>query len=424
MSAARGQALLASGSLLVCTALLSISASPALAQRNSRSDRPANTVPREVKKLWSEYPLDPRRSPEAPSQTSTTDRGGARGPSAADEGGDPAARRILWPAALALAGFLSILTLAVFLGLRPAWAAGRPRTLPRPRFRVPRALFGDFGTNAFPRRLFESGRKRRRARLPDVVAVSTSAAASSAARQDLFAPHSIRGAGRSETLSQSEHRRPGTDTGEAVRGPVEAERIEVGLAEEGYTQVGEHVTAVLTSAQQAAEEIRQSARKEAELIRAEANEEAAATVAEATLEAEQRRRESDEVRAEADRYGEETRKAADRYLEQTRRESHEEAARRRADVDQQVREIRLAAERRAKDLETEAHERQKALVLEAERSEARLEQLLGVFRGMTLQLEELVEQAEPSGQAERDAAPAAGSLNEALEPRRSPSRSG
>lgn len=280
--------------------------------------------------------------------------------------------------------------------------------------------------NAFPRRLFESGRKRRRARLPEVVAVSTSAAASSAARQDLFAPQFTRGAGRSETLSQSEHLRPETDTAEGAKDPVEAERIEVGLAEERYSEVGEQVTAVLTSAQQAAEQIRQSARQEAELIRAEANEEAAATVAEATLEAEQRRRESDELRAEADRYSEETRRAADRYVEQTRRESQEEAARRRADVDQQVREIRLAAERRAKDLETEAHERQEALVLEAERSEARLQQLLGVFRGMTSQLEDLVrpEQAEPSGQAEPEAAVGASSLNEALEPRRSPSRSG
>jgi hypothetical protein len=400
MSAARGHALLASGSLLACIALLSLGASPALAQRNGgRSDRPANTVPREVKKLWSEYPLNPRR-PAAPPRTSTTDRGAARGPSTADEGRDFTARRILWPAALALAGFLSILSLALFPGLRPAWAARRPRT-------------------------FDSGRKRRRARLPDVVAVSTSEAASSAARQDLFAPYAMRGGGRSETLSQPEHRRPGTDTGEAVRALVEEERSEVGLAEEGYTQVGEQVTAVLTSARQAAEQIREMARQEAELIRAEANEKAAATVAEATLEAEQRRRESDELRAEADRYGEETRKAADRYLEQMRRESHEEAARRRADVDRQVREIRLAAERRAKDLGTEAHERQKALVLEAGRSEARLDQLLEVFRGMTLQLEELVgaERAGPSGKVESEAA-GTDSVDEALEPRRSTSRSG
>lgn len=254
--------------------------------------------------------------------------------------------------------------------------------------------------NAFPRRLFDSGRKRRRARLPDVVAVST--------------------------LRQSEHRRPGTDTGEAVRGLEETEPIEVGLAEESHTEVGKQVSAVLTSAQQAAEKIRESARQEAELIRAEANEKAAAMAAEAILEAEQRRRESDELRAEADRYGEETRKALDRSLEQKRRESHEEAARRRADVDQQVREIRLAAERRAKDLETEAHERQKALVLEAERSEARLEQLLGVFHGMTSQLEELVraDQEEPSGQAEREPAAAARFLKAALERRRAPSRSG
>lgn len=251
--------------------------------------------------------------------------------------------------------------------------------------------------NAFPRRLFDSGRKRRRARLPDVVAVST--------------------------LRQSEHRRPGTDTGEAVRGLEETEPIEVGLAEESHTEVGKQVSAVLTSAQQAAEKIRESARQEAELIQTQANEKAAATIAEATRAAEQVRRESDDVRAKADRYGGETRDAANRQLEKMRREIRGEAAQRHAEAEQQAREILRAAEQETKDLELKADKRQKALVLRAERFETRLSHLVRIFSEITLQLEAVVgaEQAGPSGHAEREAR--AASLDDARNRRRSPVRS-
>jgi hypothetical protein len=273
--------------------------------------------------------------------------------------------------------------------------------------------------NDFVRRLFDTGRKRRDAPVSYVGAVSTSEAAGSATRQNKFAPYTALGRGRSDTL-KGDHPTPESGIGETEEGLVEAERgepAEFGLGEEDSVQIGEQVTAILTSAQQAAEQIRESAQQDAELIRGEANETAAAMVAEATLDAEQRRRESNELRAEADRYAEEKREAADRYLEETRRESDEEAARRRADVDEQARGIRRAAEQAAKDLETEALERQKALVLQAARSEARLEQLLGVFRGMTSELEELV-QGEPagtSGEAE-GGEPDEESLDELLRP--------
>jgi hypothetical protein len=64
-------------------------------------------------------------------------------------------------------------------------------------------------------------------------------------------------------------------------------------------------------------------------------------------------------------------------------------------------------------------------VLEAGRSEARWEQLLGVFRGMTSQLEELVqgEQAGKSGEAEGEE-PDGELLDELLTPGSSRSRSG
>jgi hypothetical protein len=355
MPAARGQALLVSGSLVVCAAL-AFATLPALAQGGGgRSQRPAETVPPGVKKLWREYPLDPRRSPAAPARTSTTGPG-ANEPTTADEDRDSMAKRMLWPVVFALAGVLSVLVLALFLGLRPASALGR--MAPRPR-------------------------RRRRARLPDVAAVSTSKARPAAAEEETVAPYSM--------LERS--------TGKGEAGLAEAREAESGLAEAGYDRVAEQVTAVLISAQQAGDRIREAARQEAELMQAEAKEKAAAAIAEATLASEQVRRESDDVRAEADRYGEETRETANRRLEEMRREIRREAARRRADAERQAREISRAAEQEAMNLELEADQRQKELVLEAERFETRSRQLVTIFREFTSQLDALVGAEQAAGQA-------------------------
>ena len=119
-----------------------------------------------------------------------------------------------------------------------------------------------------------------------------------------------------------------------------------------------------------------------------------------------------------------TREAADRYRTEMREKADKEIAQWRAEVDEQVRGIRRAAELRAKDVETEARARQKTLLQQVERAEARLEQLLGIFRGMTLQLEGLVsaESAGRSGDVEEKTS-VAKPLDEALKPRPSASRS-
>jgi hypothetical protein len=154
---------------------------------------------------------------------------------------------------------------------------------------------------------------------------------------------------------------------------------DIQLSGEGFAEVGERVGAVLTSAHEAAEQIRR----------------------------------------DAERYSKETREAADRYGAETRRKLDEEASQRRAEVEEEARRIRQAAEQKAKDLVTEAVSRQKALVQEAERSEARLQQLLGVFRGMTSQLEELV-QPEPAAASDEKGTAEEG-FEEALRPQRTPS---
>lgn len=149
---------------------------------------------------------------------------------------------------------------------------------------------------------------------------------------------------------------------------------------ESYAQVGEQVASVLAAAHQAAEALR----------------------------------------AEADQYSREAREAADRYVAATRRQAEDEAAQRRAELDQEVREGRRAAEQRAQDIETEALQRRTAIIEEARRSEARLEQLLGVYRGMTSQLEELLRaaRAEDAAVETHDERPS-GELADDLRPQRS-----
>jgi hypothetical protein len=256
---------------------------------------------------------------------------------------------------------------------------------------------------------------------------STSEAARLAARIDMFTHFSVPGQGRSKILNQFRNPTPQSGEGNADNAPVETRRdgrTEVGQPEENYAQVGEQVAAVLTSAEHAVNQIRESALQEAERLRAETSDKAAAALSEAKLQAERSRRESEKLRADADTYSRGTRAAADRYLAETRLKIDEEAAQRRAEVDKQVRAIRRAAEQKAKDVEAEVLQRQRTLVQEIERSEARVQQLLGIFRGMTAQLEGLVS-ADPAGQsgdAEREAS-VDEPLDEALKPWRLPARS-
>jgi hypothetical protein len=70
--------------------------------------------------LWSEYPLDLRRQRKPPTRTSTSGRGAAEQSPTAGEERDAGARRTLFRLAVALAGVLSVLGVALFLGLRRA----------------------------------------------------------------------------------------------------------------------------------------------------------------------------------------------------------------------------------------------------------------------------------------------------------------
>jgi hypothetical protein len=384
-------------------------AAPALAERG-------RSAPRNPTKLWKAYPLIPREQslpgtkPAAPVA--------ARIAATGSSDGGQSSSLLLVSLGLAVAMVAGALLL-VSLRLAPASALGVAWRSPRARRRA-------FGAR-LPRRF--SRRPEGVHRFPHLggerhddgseVVAAAAGAAGPVGRKDIFIPNSMRGQERTETVNQARNptSQGASDTDQV---PVEGGGTEVGRAE----QVGEQVAAVLVSAEQAAEQIRESARQDGERIRAEAKDEVATALSATKLDAERGRRESEKLRADADAYNKQTREAADRYVTEMREKSDKEIAQTRAEVDEQVRGIRRAAELRAKDLATEARARQKTLLQEVARAEARLEQLLGIFRGMTLQLESLVsaESAGRSGDAEEKTS-VAEPLDEALKPRPSASRS-
>jgi hypothetical protein len=386
-------------------------AAPALAERGRSAPRPNPT------KLWKAYPLIPREQSFPGTKPAAVARTRIPAPGSSD------GRQFSPPLLVSFALALAILAgglLLVSRRLPSASALGVAWHSPRARRRA-------FGARQH-RRLSRRRSEDLVHRFPDLggerhddgsEVVAAAKTAGAVRRKDISTAHSMRGQERNETVNQAKNPTPqsGSDTDKA---PADGGRTEVGQAE----QVGEQVAAVLVSAEQAAEQIRESARQDAERIRAEAKDQVAATLSETKLEAERGRRESEKLRADADAYNKQAREAADRYVTEMREKIDKDIARTRAEVDEQVRGIRRAAELRAKDLETEARARQKTLLQQVERAEARLEQLLGIFRGMTLQLEGLVSagSAERSGDAEEKTS-VAEPLDEALKPRPSASRS-
>jgi hypothetical protein len=128
-----------------------------------------------------------------------------------------------------------------------------------------------------------------------------------------------------------------------------------------YEQLGEHVSTVLSSADEAAKRLQASATKEAE-----------------------------RTRGEAEEYAQKTRAAADAYAEQRRESAETEASAITADAEKRARDVRTAADEQAADIQRDAIRRREALLQESERSEERLQDLLKVFRTMTERLENLV----------------------------------
>jgi vacuolar-type H+-ATPase subunit E/Vma4 len=189
-------------------------------------------------------------------------------------------------------------------------------------------------------------------------------------------------------------------TGDADTAPdVPAEAAPADLSE-----VGAEVGTVLKTAQEAADRIRSAAREEAGRIREEAKAEVAAAVEEAQRLAESDRADGERVRKEAAASAKQMRADAEREAEQIRERAQQR-------LDQADREV----EEKLRRAEEGARQRRDALAAESARYHERLEKMLGVFHGMSSQLEELL--ATPTSEdAAASEEPADKTLEEALQP--------
>ena len=179
-----------------------------------------------------------------------------------------------------------------------------------------------------------------------------------------FTPYSLRA--RSEAPAEPAHSKEEQGGKHRSRRPEPVARAAQPTAAAqddpaAYERLGEHVTTVLSSADEAAKRLHASATKQAERIRAEAED-----------------------------YARKTRAAADAYAEQRREGAETQASAITADAEKRAREVRNAAEEQATDIQRDAVRRREALLQESERSEERLRNLLKVFRAMTERLETLV----------------------------------
>ena len=404
MSAARAHPLVAASSILACALLLlSVSARPAAAQGGGGIQRPSKAAPGGLQRLWSAYPV--RSKAPASARTARKD---LREASASPDRVSSRSSSVS-PLLLVLAGLLGAMGgLVLLLWPRPgavlASARARRRRLRNNSIPQPEGLT----MTDLLRRLLNANEGQTR----ESEAQTTELAGSADLKRTVA--DSARGPESGDTSTQPEQ--PGLEARTAdVAEPPRAE-----VADEASLEIGEQVAGILSSAKQAAQQLRESAQQEAEHIRAEAKRQAAETLDRAKKEWALRREDVDKVRTEADAYGKNTRESADRHAAEMRRKIEEEVAKLRSEAQQEAADIRRGARQKADELAAQTLQRQKALIAEAERSEARLHQLVSVYRAMTSQLEDLLgsERAQASGEqtAEGGSAPVR-ELDEALRPR-------
>jgi vacuolar-type H+-ATPase subunit E/Vma4 len=154
--------------------------------------------------------------------------------------------------------------------------------------------------------------------------------------------------------------------------------------------VGEEVSTVLRSAQEAAAQIRKKGLEEAERLRKEAESAAAAEIDEARRVAEADRADGSRIRAEAEADAKDMRAAADSFAEQRRTDAEREAAQIVDDAQKRLVAAEADAEQKVRQAEADARQRRGLLQAEVHRYEERIENILVVFRGMGSQLEDLL----------------------------------
>jgi hypothetical protein len=384
---------------ILLSASIGVGTTFAAAKPDPSRQRP-NHVPKAVKRLWSEYPLNPGRSERSQEPSAREELRTGR-PSRPDGSGDGAGTRtsLLLTLAVTMFGLLAVAVLLLarrrvpmvattLRGMPPRRLALPEFALARPPYSGLRIPWGPKGgqTMSYFRRLRGSGSD-------DDSDARNESAESSATK---FTPYSLRAADeppavRSEKQGRQDRpSRPEPVT--AVQPPPVAPDDPA-----AYEHLGEHVTTVLSSADEAAKRLQASATKQAERIRGEAED-----------------------------YARKTRAAADAYAEQRREGAETQASAITADAEKRAREVRNAAEEQATDMQRDAVRRREALLQESERSEERLRNLLKVFRAMTERLENLVstpDQASATAVTQPDTS-VDDDLTEALAQSRGPSSGG
>ena len=383
----------ATAALLACAGLLAAGAGTAAAQ-----EPPENDSPPGLERLWSEYPLNPQTPSETPQSTQPNEAPVERPQSERPPPARPETAPLRLPREdplsvllVSLAGLTALVVVIIIV------LAGGPVRLPgvraQPAVRL-RVQGGTPMTDVFRRIRRRDAADREESDMP-------------APREDQPVPQRPRAPVRAlqpNSLERSTSVQESHDPADRV--DLDAARLGGERELATAAQVGEHVTAVIASAQQAAEQMRREAAADAERIRAEAREESKSRIAEAT-------REAEKMRGDAGMYSREARQDADAYAGEKRSEAEAYASRVRVEADENAREMRDAAKQEAKRIEKEARRRREVLTGEAERFEERLHSLHTVFQGITSQLEALL-----SKEPETEGGEGRGqeSLTEALNP--------
>ena len=150
--------------------------------------------------------------------------------------------------------------------------------------------------------------------------------------------------------------------------------------------VGEHVSAILRAAEEAAEQIRADARRLSDRLVQQARDAARAKIAELTEEAER-------SRGEADEYARDMRMAVEAYAKKHRQDAEEAARQLTAEAEARAKSILESAQEGARRIEEGAHRHQETLRSETQGLEERRRQALTGVRELMAVLKELLDDA-------------------------------
>jgi hypothetical protein len=172
-----------------------------------------------------------------------------------------------------------------------------------------------------------------------------------------------------------------------------------------YGKLGQHVTAVLEAANQAATKIRNEARGDAKEIAESAQREAASWLEKARAETEELSHEASRLRVEAEEESRELKERANAYATEKRREA-----------DRQASALVSQAKRESAERTRAAQERSAALARNVELSEQRLRQLVDGLRDLAGRLEDMLHEVPAASGADGEPPREHESMEESLRP--------